>query len=96
MSKVRDEFWIPTLRSLVKRVIGKCYGCQRFYTTPLPAPPQGNLPKERTEGEIPFDVTVVDYAGPIYYKGNGGADRKAYVVINTCSTSLGDFAKHEL
>jgi hypothetical protein len=41
----------------------------------MPAPSQGNLPKERTEGEIPFEVTGVDYAGPIYYKGNGGADR---------------------
>ena len=89
MSKVRDEFWIPTLRSLVKKVIGKCYGCKRFYTTPMPAPPQGNLPKERTEGEIPFEVTGVDYAGPIYYKGIGGADRKSYVVIYTCSLTRG-------
>ena len=89
MSKVRDDYWVPTLRSLVKKVIGKCYGCKRFYTTPIPAPPQGNLPKERTEGEIPFEVTGVDYAGPIYYKGNGGADRKSYIVIYTCSLTRG-------
>ena len=89
MSKVRDDYWIPTLRSLVKKVIGKCYGCKRFYTTPMPAPPQGNLPKERTEGEIPFEVTGVDYAGPIYYKGNGGAERKSYILIYTCSLTRG-------
>jgi hypothetical protein len=89
MSKVRDDYWIPILRSLVKRVIGDCYGCKRSYTTPMPAPPQGNLPKERTEGEIPFDVTGVAYAGPIYYKGNGGADRKSYIVIYTCSLTTG-------
>ena len=89
MSKVRDDYWVPTLRSLMKKVIGKCYGCKRFYTTPIPAPPQGNLPKERTEGKIPFEVTGVDYAGPIYYKGNGGADRKSYIVIYTCSLTRG-------
>ena len=69
MSKARDDFFV----------------FKRFYTTPILAPPQGNLPKERTEGEIPFEVTGVDYAGPIYYKGNGGADRKSYIVIYTCN-----------
>ena len=56
MSKVHDDYWIPTLRSLVKKVIAKCYGCKRFYTTVMPAPPLGNLPKKRTEGEIPFEI----------------------------------------
>ena len=37
MSKVRDDYWIPTLRSPVKKVIAKCYGCKRFYTTAMPA-----------------------------------------------------------
>ena len=60
MSKVHDDYWIPTLRSLVKKVIAKCYGCKRFYTTVMPAPPLGNLPKKRTEGEIPFEITGVD------------------------------------
>ncbi|XP_028394878.1 uncharacterized protein LOC114519022 [Dendronephthya gigantea] len=89
MSKVRDDYWIPTLRSLVKKVIGKCYGCKRYHVTPIPAPSPGNLPKERTEGEIPFEVTGVDYAGPIYYKRDGGADRKAYMIIYTCSLTRG-------
>ena len=61
----------------------------RFYTTAMPAPPQGNLPKERTEGEIPFEVTGADYAGPIYYKGSGGADRKSHIIIYTCSLTRG-------
>lgn len=91
MSKVRDDYWVPTLRSLVKKIIGKCYGCKRFYTTTMPSLPQGNLPKERTEGEIPFEVTGVDYSRsrPIYYKGSGAADRKSYIIIYTCSLTRG-------
>lgn len=85
MSKVRYDYWIPRLRSLAKKVTGKCYGCKRFHTTPLSSPPQGNLPKERAEGEVLFEETGVDYAGPIYYKRNGGTDRKAYIIIYTCS-----------
>ena len=50
MSKVREEFWIPKLRTLAKKVLSPCYGCKRFNTAPEPRPPQGNLPKERREG----------------------------------------------
>ena len=30
MAKVREEFWIPRLRRLAKKVIRECYGCKRF------------------------------------------------------------------
>ena len=30
MARIRDQYWIPTLRQLVKRIIKKCYGCKRF------------------------------------------------------------------
>ena len=49
MSKVREEYWIPKLWALAKKVLSHCYGCKRFHTAPEPSPPQGNLPKERTE-----------------------------------------------
>ena len=34
-------------------------------------------------------MTGVDYAGPIYYKRKGGADRKAYICLFTCSLTRG-------
>ena len=85
MAKVRDYFWIPKLRSIVKRIIKACHGCKRFHTTACPTPPQGNLPKERTEGTLPFDVVGVDFAGPIMYRGKGKSDRKGYIILYTCS-----------
>ena len=26
IARIRDQYWIPTLRQLVKRIIKKCYG----------------------------------------------------------------------
>ena len=88
MSKVREEHWIPKLRALAKKVLSHCYGCKRFHTTPEPSSPQGNLPKERTEGETPFDVVGVDYAGPIYYQSKKD-EKKSYILVYTCSLTRG-------
>ena len=30
MAKVRDQYWVPKLRQLVKRVRSECWGCKRF------------------------------------------------------------------
>ena len=88
MSKVREEYWIPKLRALAKKVMSQCHGCKRFHTAPAPNPPPGNLPKERTDGTTPFDVVGVDYAGPIYYRSKK-SDGKSYILIYTCSLTRG-------
>ncbi|XP_028405809.1 uncharacterized protein LOC114528390 [Dendronephthya gigantea] len=88
MSKVREEFWIPKLRTLAKKVLSCCYGCKRFHIVHEPTPPQGNLPKERTEGMTPFEIVGVDYAGPIYYR-NKNNEQKSYILIYTCSLTRG-------
>ena len=47
MAKTRDVFWVPKLQSIIKRVRKNCSGCKRFQISSLPAPPDGNLPRER-------------------------------------------------
>ena len=88
MAKVRDSHWIPRLRKLVKRVIKQCYGCKRFQITAFSNPPQGNLPRDRTEGNLPFQVVGVDYAGPIKYRTSKNREGKAYIVLYACSLTL--------
>ena len=88
MSKVREEFWIPKLRALAKKILNRCYGCKRFHTAAEPSPPPGNLPRERTEGMTPFEVVGVDYAGPIDYRGKKN-ESKSYVLVYTCSLTRG-------
>ena len=83
MSKIREMYWIPRLRRLVKKVIHKCNRCKRFRVKSLPSPPVGNLPKDRTS-EVPFQTIGVDYAGPIKYR-HKKLEKKAYILLYSCS-----------
>ena len=68
MVACREEYWIPTLRKLVKSVRSTFWGCKRFHALPVRAPPPGLLLKERTDIRGPFEVIETDFAGPILYK----------------------------
>ncbi|XP_028413930.1 uncharacterized protein LOC114536783 [Dendronephthya gigantea] len=85
MAEVRERYWIPRLRRLVKQVRSKCHGCVRFRARAYHRPPPGRLPVTRTQGETPFQVIGVDFAGPIKYKTAGKAEKKAYLVLYACS-----------
>jgi hypothetical protein len=85
IAKVRERFWIPKLRRLVKRVRKSCYGCVRFRAQAYEKPPPGKLPVTRTEGSAPFQVVGVDFAGPIRYRTKGKAEKKAYLALYGCS-----------
>lgn len=89
MAKVREEYWIPRLRRLVKKIIKQCYGCKRFQAVALAAPPPGLLPLERTEGSAAFEVIGVDFAGPIRYRKSARLEGKAHIVLFACSLSRG-------
>ena len=81
MAKVRQEFWIPRVRKLVNKVRKQCYACKRFHIVPFTKPKTATLPKDRTEGERPFEVVGVDYAGPISYKTRKNGEGKAYILL---------------
>lgn len=85
MAKIREKYWIPRLRRLVKKLRGSCYGCKRFRARAYQAPPPGNLPRTRTEGSRPFQVIGVDFAGPIRYTSRAKTESKAYLVLYACS-----------
>lgn len=70
MAKVRERFWIPRLRRIVKRVVKRCAGCKRFQAVAFGNPPIGPFPSDRTEGNSPFEVIGVDYMGPMTYKSS--------------------------
>ena len=85
MAEVRQCYWIPKLRSLVKKVRKNCYGCKRFQVTALAKPPPGNLPLDRNVGSRAFQVVGVDYAGPLYFKVSQNKEAKAYILLFSCS-----------
>ena len=88
MAAVRSEFWIPRLRTVVKRIKRDCESCKILRATPYPAPDVGQLPLIRTTAKYPFAVTGMDFVGPFCVKGKEGED-KAYVIVFSCATSRG-------
>lgn len=85
MAAIHEEYWVPTLRQLVKSVRSACWGCKCFRALPLTAPPSGPLPTDRIHGRAAFEVIGTNFAGPIYYKLSQKREGKAYLVIFSCS-----------
>ena len=79
-----ENYWIPGLRSLARKIVYDCRVCRRLLTItskPLMAP----LPPERITPGDPFDETGVDMAGPVFIKSrNGKMMLKSYIAVFTC------------
>ena len=87
VTKVRSQYWIPTLRNLVKFIIRNCCACKEYQATFYPDPKPGPLAKDRTDQCFPFQVMSVDSAEPIFYRSKARKDLKAYIILFACSIS---------
>ena len=87
MASVREGWWIPKLRARVKKTIKRCNVCKVFSTRPYEAAPTSALPEYRTEGSRPFEVTGVDFAGPLSYRVGKEELGKYSIIIFTCASS---------
>ena len=85
MTKLRPQYWIPTLRNLLKFIIRNCRACQKYQATSYPDPKPGPLTKGRAEKCFSFQVIGVDYASPIFYRLKTRKDLKAYIIFHSCS-----------
>ena len=79
MADLRSEFWIPKLRTVLKRINRKCESCKVLMAT---------LPLTRTTTRYSFAVTGIDFVGPFIVKEKG-EDLKAYMIVFSCATSRG-------
>ena len=80
LNSLREKFWIIGGRRAIRSVIKKCTICRRHEAQPfksIPAP----LPLNRVRDAAVFEVTGIDYAGPIFLKGG----QKAWICILTCA-----------
>lgn len=87
MSKVRDRFWIPQLRRMVKSVRTYYNKCKRMMAKPLNCPSTSSLPSFRANLTQPFSATRVDFARPIYHKAGKKKIAKTYIALFTCSST---------
>ena len=87
IAHIRQRFWIPACRNLVRRVIMNCVTCSRFTSRPT-YPLMGDLPKQRVD--IPkrsFQDVGLDFAGPFSCKTSTRSSKKAYLAIFICFAS---------
>ncbi|XP_058802831.1 uncharacterized protein LOC131670868 [Phymastichus coffea] len=83
LSCLRRRFWIPQVRSDVRREVRRCTRCARFQG-PLLEQQMAPLPSTRGTPSRPFSTCGLDYAGPFpirMCKGRGQRATKGYLVI---------------
>ncbi|UYV69625.1 hypothetical protein LAZ67_7000025, partial [Cordylochernes scorpioides] len=78
-SVLREKFWIPKARQLVRHVIHKCPRCRRFETKRVDVP-EASLPQHRVRDVVVFEVTGIDLGGPLCLEDG----QKVWFVIFTC------------
>ncbi|XP_070165625.1 uncharacterized protein [Polyergus mexicanus] len=89
LALVRQRFWIPRGRSMIKRCLHRCVNCVRWRVA-TPEQLMASLPQPRVTPTRPFQYAGVDYAGPVYLRTSPGRrhkSTKAFLVIFVCLSS---------
>ena len=84
--QLRQRFWVPRARSLLRKIIFKCVLCRRLEGNSYRIPPPGVLPTFRVSEGHAFKSVCCDLCGPVYCKTETGTV-KSYVVLFTCLTT---------
>lgn len=83
---IRQKYWIPCGRDVVRQFVKKCVRC--FRMSPVPTKQLlGDLPANRVVPSRVFNTTGVDFAGPFLCRERSGRGRKSfkiYVSIFVC------------
>lgn len=85
IAAVRQRYWVPRLRKLVRQVQHDCRRCRLRNAKPT-IPIQGQLPRDRMDAYArPFTNTGLDYFGPVMVT-IGRRREKRWVALFTCLT----------
>jgi len=86
---LQREYWIPSVRKIIRSRIRLCISC--FRTRPRAVQPKmASLPSFRVQQVKPFAITGVDYAGPVTLKearGRRSVPKTAYICLFVCTTT---------
>ena len=85
LAELRSLYWVIRGRQIVKKLLRSCVTCRRHEGTPCQGVPPPPLPAFRVNRSRPFQVTGVDFAGPLYVKTSGASSTtKVWMVLYTC------------
>ncbi|XP_077865242.1 uncharacterized protein LOC144351801 [Saccoglossus kowalevskii] len=83
---IRQRYWIPKIRRVVKQATNKCVICRRVVGKPYADPIAAPLPGYRVQKSNPFEVTGVDFTGALHIKRDN-RDTKVYICLFTCAAT---------
>lgn len=83
LAELRQRYWIPKVRSALKKIAKSCYVCRKHNAKPDP-PLMASLPQSRLQAfSPPFYNTGVDYFGPLLVKERRSTVKR-YGCLFTC------------
>lgn len=87
MASVRESWWIPKLRARVKKTIKTCSLCSILHQAVRSTTNERPAGIQDAERNRPFEVTGVDFAGPLSYRVGREELGKYSIIISTCASS---------
>ncbi|VDK77869.1 unnamed protein product, partial [Cylicostephanus goldi] len=87
LAGIRQRFWIPKGRQIVKNFIRKCIICKRWNGRPYFYPDSPPLPHSRIDPSRPFAHVGIDLAGPFRIVDSEKQQCKRWVMLATCMTT---------
>ena len=85
VTALRQKYWLPSTRQVVKSLLRKCVRCRRVAGKPYLQPNSPPLPSVRVKDARPFEITGVDFTGALRVKKMG--DNKVYICLFTCGVT---------
>ncbi|XP_017478710.1 PREDICTED: uncharacterized protein LOC108368371 isoform X1 [Rhagoletis zephyria] len=86
MNEVRQRFWVPAIRNVLRTVKKQCPVCIHDRAKPA-VPLMGQLPLDRLTPYVrPFTYSGVDYCGP-FHVTIGRRTEKRWIALFTCLTT---------
>ncbi|XP_043466586.1 uncharacterized protein LOC122501306 [Leptopilina heterotoma] len=80
LSMLREDYWIIHGRKIARSIVSKCVVCKRQDSKRMTVE-TAPLPRERVRDARIFEITGVDFAGPVFLRN----ERKAWICIFTCA-----------
>ena len=88
MNHLRQNYWIPKMRAMVKSTLRYCITCKKLTGQPYPKVVTAQLPGFCTQQTAPFAVTGVDFTGALSARSqNDGKIRECYICLSTCANT---------
>lgn len=85
LTELRSEYWLVKGRQFVRKIIHLCTVCKKLEGKPCSGNPPPPLPEYQVQQCRPFQVTGVDFAGPLFVKASDTTrTSKVWLCLYTC------------